>query len=118
MAQKKLLTNGKAFKRKSFSGTTKAEVTKKMTDYVAAFNDALQESDESRKTLRESMTHWLQVFKFLSVERTTYDRCECTVEHQIFPLLGEKVVGDITAADLEEVLTTGWVRAKRHKGSG
>ena len=91
-------------KRKSFSGTTKAEVTKKMTDYVAAFNDVLQESDESRKTLMESMTHWLQVFKFPSVERTTYDRCECTVEHQIFPLLGEKVVGDITAADLKEVL--------------
>ena len=124
MAQKKLLTNGKAFKRtddrwggtvwymdekgerkrKSFSGTTKAKVNKKMTDYVAAFNDALQESDESRRTLKESMTHWLQVFKFPSVERTTYDRCECTVEHQIFPLLGEKVVGDITAADLKEVL--------------
>ena len=64
----------------------------------------LQESDESCKTLKESMTHWLQVFKFPSVERTTYDRCECTVEHQIFPLLGEKVVGDITAADLKEVL--------------
>ncbi len=129
MAQKKLLTNGKAFKRtddrwggtvwymdekgerkrKSFSGTTKAEVTKKMTDYVAAFNDALQESDESRKTLKESMAHWLQVFKFPSVERTTYDRCECTVEHQIFPLLGEKVVGDITAADLKEILNY-WMR--------
>ena len=124
MAQKKLLTNGKAFKhsdnrwggtvwymdekgerkRKSFSGTTKAEVTKKMTDYVVAFNDTLQESDESRQTLKASMTHWIQVFKFPSVERPTYDRCECTVAHQIFPLLGEKVVGDITAADLKVVL--------------
>lgn len=75
-----------------------------MTDYVAAFNNALQESNESHKTMKESMTHWLQVFKFPSAERTTYDRCECTVEHQIFPLLGEKVVGDITAADLKEVL--------------
>ena len=76
MAQKKLLTNGKAFKRtddrwggtvwymdekgerkrKSFSGTTKAEVTKKMTDYVAAFNDALQESDRiPTKHIKESM---------------------------------------------------------------
>ena len=91
-------------KRKSFSGTTKAEVNKKMTDYVAAFNQELLESDETHKTLKESMTHWLQVFKFPSVERTTYDRCECTVEHQIFPLLGEKVIGDITAADLKEVL--------------
>ena len=62
MAQKKLLTNGKAFKRtdnrwggtvwymdergerkrKSFSGTTKAGVTKKMTDDVATINDVLQ----------------------------------------------------------------------------
>ncbi len=101
MVQKKLFTNRRAFKRsddrwgstvwyidekgerkrKSFSGTTKAEVTKKMTNYVAAFNEALQESNESRKTLKESMAHWLQVFKFPSVERTTYYRCECTVEH-------------------------------------
>ena len=87
MAQKKLLTNGKAFKRtddrwggtvwymdekgerkrKSFSGTTKAEVTKKMTDYVAAFSNDLQNLDESRKTLKESMTHWHQLFQFPSV---------------------------------------------------
>ncbi len=50
------------------------------------------------------MTHWLQVFKFPSVERTTYDRCECTAEHQIYPLIGDKPVSDITAADLKEVL--------------
>ncbi len=33
-----------------------------------------------------------------------YDHCECTIEHQIFPLLGEKVVSDITVANLKEVL--------------
>ena len=124
MFQKKLFTNRRAFKRsddrwgstvwyidekgerkrKSFSGTTKAEVTKKMTNYVATFNDALQGSDESRKTLKESLAHWLQVFKFPSVERTTYYHCECTVEHQIFLLLSEKAIGDITAAGLKEVL--------------
>ncbi len=79
MAQKKLLTKGNAFKRtdnrwggtvwymdekgqrkrKCFSGTTKAEVNKKMTDYIAAFNQELLELDEARKTLKESMTHWL-----------------------------------------------------------
>ncbi len=104
MAQRKLLTNGSAFKRtdnrwggvvwymdeqgerkrKSFSGTTKAEVNQKMTDYIANFTAEVAESDETRKTLKESMTHWLQVFKFPSVERTTYDRCECTAEHQIW----------------------------------
>ncbi len=44
------------------------------------------------------------MFKFPSVERTTYDRCECTAEHQVYPLIGDKPVGDITAADLKEVL--------------
>ena len=29
---------------------------------------------------------------------------ECTVGHQIFPLLGKKIVGGITTADLKEVL--------------
>jgi len=124
MAQRRLLTNGNAFKRtdnrwggvvwymdeqgerkrKSFSGTTKAEVNQKMTDYIANFTTEIVESDETQKTLKDSMTHWLQVFKFPSVERTTYDRCECTAEHQIYPLIGDKPVGDITAADLKEVL--------------
>ena len=88
--QKKLLTNGNAFKRtdgrwcgvvwymdesgerkrKSFSGTTKQEVNKKMTEYIAEFDKMIEASDESKKTLRESMQNWLQVFKYPSVERT------------------------------------------------
>ena len=120
IANKKLLTDGNAFKRrddrwcgvvwylnergerkrKSFSMTTKAEVNKKMTAYIADFEKLVIESDESRKTLKESLQHWLQVFKFPYVERTTYDRCECTAEHQIYPLIGDKLVEDITAADL------------------
>ena len=122
--QKTLLTNGNAFKRtdgrwcgvvwymdekgerkrKSFSGTTKQEVNKKITDYIADFNKEIIESDESRKTLRESMQKWLEVFKFPSVERTTYDRCECTAKHQIYPVLGDKVVSNITASDIKDLL--------------
>lgn len=110
MAQCRLLTNGNAFKRtdnrwggvvwymdeagerkrKSFSGTTKAEVNKKMTTYIAEFENQAVESNLARKTLKESMTHWLQVFKFPSVERTTYDRCECTAEHQNRPIQSVK----------------------------
>lgn len=108
--QRKLLTNGNAFKRtddrwggvvwymdehgerkrKSFSGTTKAEVNKKMTDYIADFENQAVESDESKKALQDSMQNWLQVFKFPSVEQTTYDRCECSAKNQIYPLLGDK----------------------------
>ena len=124
MAQKKLLTTGNAFqrtdnrwggtvwymdeqgerKRKSFSGTTNAEVSKKMKDYVAAFDKMVIESDESKKTLEESMGNWLKVFKFPTLERGSYDRLECTAKHQVYPLIGKKAVGNVTSADIQKVL--------------
>ncbi len=124
MATKKLLTNGNSFKRtdgrwggtvwyadesgerkrKSFSGTTKQEVNKKMTAYIENFNNETETSIEANKTLKESMTNWLQVFKFPSVERTTYDRYECTAINQIYPLIGSKTVDNITSTDIKKVL--------------
>ncbi len=122
--RRKLLTNGNAFKRtdgrwcgvvwymdehgerkrKSFSGTTKQAVNRKMTEYVSDFENQIIDSDESKKMLKDSMQNWLRVFKFPSVERTTYDRCECSAKNQIYPLLGEKAVGDITSADIKSLL--------------
>ena len=124
MPKKRLTTNGNVFRRtdgrwqsviwyfdeqgikrrKVFSSKTKTEAQQKITTYIAQFNAEVHNSDESQKTLKDSLTHWLQVFKFPSVERTTYDRLECTANHQIYPLIGEKIVGDITAADLKSVL--------------
>ena len=122
--QKQLLTNGNVFKRtdgrwngvvwymdeqgerkrKSFSGTSKQEIKEKITAYIAAFNQQITASDESKAKLQDSMDHWLRVFKFPSVERGTYDRLECTAKHQIYPLIGGKIVGDITPADIKSVL--------------
>lgn len=124
MSTRKLLTNGNAFKRtdarwggtvwyrdelgerkrKCFSGTTKQEVNKKMAAYIESFNRENEESVEANKTLRESMQNWLRVFKFPSVERTTYDRYEHTVQNQVFPILGDKAVGNITSADIKKLL--------------
>ena len=50
------------------------------------------------------MQNWMQVFKFPYFEETTYDRCECSAKNQIYPLLGNKPVGDITAADIKNLL--------------
>ena len=36
-------------KRRSFSGKTKTSVSKKITDYIADFNAAIEESDEAKK---------------------------------------------------------------------
>lgn len=122
--QKKLLTNGNIFrrtdnrwggviwymneqgerKRKSFSGTTKQEVKEKTTAYIAQFNADIQDSQEAAKPLRESLQNWLRVFKFPSVENTTYDRLEWTATHLVFPILGDKLTGDITAADVKAML--------------
>ncbi len=124
MSQREILTNGNAFKRtdgrwggvvwykdeqgerkrKSFSGTTKSEVNKKMKDYIVGFNRRKNDSVESLMTLQESLQNWLQVFKFPAVERSTYDRAEATAKNQIYPILGKKVVGDITAADIKRLL--------------
>lgn len=56
------------------------------------------------------MGRWLRVFKFPSVERGTYDRLECTAKHQIYPIIGSKVVGDITSADIKALLNH-WMNA-------
>ena len=124
MAQKRLLTNGNAFKRtdgrwcgvvwymdeqeqrqrKSFSGTSKAEVNKKMTEYVSNFDKEVLDTVVDRKTLEEGLGEWLRVFKFPSVERATYDRCECSAKNQVYPVLGKKVIGNITAAMIKKLL--------------
>ncbi len=124
MAQKRLATNGTSSKcndgrwhgtvwywdeagekkRRAFSGTTKKEVDKKMKDYVEHFYDEVLQNDELKKTLQDSMHNWLVVFKMPSIERTTYDRYECTAQNQIYPILGDKRVEDITAADIKSLL--------------
>ncbi len=82
----------------------KQEVKEKITEYLADFDRQLTASDESRARLEESMGRWLRVFKFPSVERGTYDRLECTAKHQIYLIIGGRVVGDITSADIKALL--------------
>lgn len=121
---KKLLTNGNVFKRtdgrwggvvwymdeqgnrkrKSFSGTTKQEANKKITAYIADFENQIQNTDESKKLLKDSIQNWLEISKFPSVEQTTYDRLEATAKNQIYPTIGDRVVGDITATDIKNLL--------------
>ena len=128
--QRKLLTNGNVFKRtdgrwcgvvwymdeqgnrkrKSFSGTTKQEANKKITAYIEDFENQITGTDESRRLLRDSLQNWLEVFKFPAVEQTTYDRAESTAKNQVYPILGDKVVDDITAADVKNLLNH-WMNA-------
>ena len=91
--------------RKSFSAKKKKDLQAKMTAYVANFQEQIADSNESRKPLKESMQNWLRVYKYPEVEHTTYDRYECTAEHQIYPYIGNRPVGDVTSADIKKLLT-------------
>ena len=84
MPKKRLTTNGNVFRRtdgrwqsviwyfdeqgvkrrKVFSSKTKTEAQQKITTYIAQFNAEVRNSDESQKTLKDSLTHWLQVSNF------------------------------------------------------
>ena len=91
--------------RKSFCGNTKADVRKKMTEYVTKFREQADLEKVSNQRLSQAMQEWLEVFKFPSVRRVTYDRDEQVFNKQIKPALGNKVVSDITAADIKKMLT-------------
>ena len=124
--QKQLLTNGNAFKRtdgrwggvvwykdekgerkrKSFSGTTKAEVNKKMTDYITKFEEEIIDAIEGNKTVKDSLLNYLQVFKYPNVERVTYDHNEQIYKNQIVPYMGKLIVSNITGADIKRLIST------------
>lgn len=77
MPKKRLTTNGNVFKRtdgrwqsviwyfdeqgikrrKVFSSKTKTEAQRKITTYIAQFNEEVRNSDESQKTIKNSLTH-------------------------------------------------------------
>ena len=62
-------------KRKSFSGKTQTEVQERIKDYIFQFNQEVQASSEAaNKQFKEGMQHWLEVFKYPSLQRTSYDR--------------------------------------------
>ena len=77
MPQKRLTTNGNVFRRtdgrwqsviwyfdeqgikrrKVFSSKTKTEAQQKITNYIVQFNAEVRNSDESQKTIKNSLTH-------------------------------------------------------------
>ncbi|MBU5473363.1 tyrosine-type recombinase/integrase [Roseburia sp. MSJ-14] len=95
-------------KRKSFSADTQKEVKERIKSYIEHFYDKpeVKVDNASTKSLKESMQNWLEVFKYPSLQRTTYDRYEVTAEHQIYPYLGKKIVRDISGSDIKKVLNS------------
>lgn len=58
----------------------------------------------ANSTLRVVMQHWLEVEKFPSVERTTYDRYESTAKNHIYPFLGSYPLNTLTREELKGLM--------------
>ena len=95
-------------KRKSFSADTQKDVKERIKSYIEHFYDKSEIVADNAGTqpLQKSMQNWLEVFKYPSLQRTTYDRYEVTAKHQIYPYLGKKIVRDIMGADIKKVLNS------------
>ena len=93
-------------KRKSFSADTQKEVKERIKSYIEHFYDKpeIVVDNAGTQPLQKSMQNWLEVFKYPSLQRTTYDRYEVTAKHQIYPYLGKKIVRSISGADIKKVL--------------
>ena len=124
MALKKLLNKGTVYKRndgywggavryldetgkvcrKGFSGVTKKAILKKISDYIIVFKKEIAEADFTHQALEKVMRKWLEIFCFPSVERSTYDSRENAARLYIYPVLGDKIIAEITADDLNGLL--------------
>lgn len=92
-------------KRKSFSGKTQSEVQERIKEYILKFNEEVQvNANAANISFKAGIQHWLEVFKYPSLQRTSYDRYEVTAKYQIYPFIGDKAISNITAADLKIVL--------------
>lgn len=92
-------------RRKSFCSTTKKAVLQKINDYIEHFKREVAEADEANKPLRNSMQKWLKIFQYGTVRKATYDRKEDSAKYYIYPRIGDMIISDITAADLNGILT-------------
>ena len=125
MAVKKLLNKGTVYKRndnrwggavrycdeqgvtrrKGFCAPTKKALLRKINDYIINFQKEIAEADLTHQPLKKVIQKWLVIFRYPSVEKATFDRQESIINLYIIPKIGEKIVADITAGDLNDLLT-------------
>ena len=124
--QRKLLTEGSSFKRtdgrwcsvvwymdeegerkrKSFCGLTKQDADRKAAEYVAEFKREISDMNEAAKPLADNFQKWMEVFKFPSIARKTYDSYETIAKAHIYPALGNIPVQEVKPAQIKALLTT------------
>lgn len=83
----------------SFAGNSAADVRRQMRDFSP---DDLKPAQPS--TVKDWMEAWMTTYKKSDIKASSYDRLECTINHQILPALGKYKLSELTPATLSEWL--------------
>lgn len=86
---------------KRFSGGSESDVKRQMKAY--------SKSKETRKanefsSFQEYADNWLVTFKKPNLKPKSYDRLETTLKYQVYPYIGNIVLGEVTDEDVQKML--------------
>ena len=90
--------------RKSFYGTTKAEVKQKARKYLQKIENGYYEPQ--KVTLDEYIQYWMSIYKLNKIEPSSYTRLYRVYECQIKNTIGKKMIGNITTQDIQKLIDT------------
>lgn len=87
---------------KYFSGKTEAEVKKKIREYLKT-NET---TNATKVSVSDYADKWLVTYKKPELKRSSYDRLEKTIMHQVKPYIGSISLSELTADDIQTMLNT------------
>ena len=91
--------------RKGFSGKKKTEVRARMAEFKAQvlLSEGRFNADET--LFREFCDYWMSEVLIHKLKPTSYDRRKITLEHQVYPYLGDIPINDIKHADIQDMIS-------------
>lgn len=91
-------------KVKAFYGDSKAEVRRKMAEYVKRGEMTTDFSDMKKQFISDFMMDWLENVKKGELKPKSYDRLKCTIVQNVIPAIGHLQVGTITDQHIRDMI--------------
>lgn len=95
----RITVNGK---RKTFYGSSKAEVKSKAREYLTKLENGYREPE--RITVSDYIEYWMKTYKLNKIEPTSYSRMYRTYISHIKPTIGDKMIGEITTSVVQNLI--------------
>ena len=84
---------------------TLTEARKTLREWQRQIED-MTISDGRAESVEKFMTNWLVTYKQPNLKPTSFDRLEMTLQKHIFPYLGKRQIGNLTADDIQRHLNS------------